>query len=87
MRTRLDVGYSTPWCGDVVLAVAGWWQQARPGCEVSVQRRSSCTIHSVGCPRGAVDVQLTEFPIAEPAIVTGPVVFTEPRAVVAAADA
>ncbi|MDG3013170.1 hypothetical protein [Speluncibacter jeojiensis] len=41
----------------------------------------------MGCPRGAVDVQLTEFPIAEPAIVAGPVVFTAPRAVVAAADA
>lgn len=74
----LHVGYSEPWCGDLVLGAADSFQAAHPGSTVTVRE---VLVHDAfhALRTGAIDIQLTDFPIAETDLTTGPVVFSEPR--------
>ncbi|WP_030275570.1 LysR family transcriptional regulator [Streptomyces sp. NRRL B-24484] len=75
----LRVGYSTPWCADLVLRAA----------EVLRSRHAGCTVQILEIQfddplgplrRGELDVQVSEFPVREPGITSGPVLLSEPRA-------
>ncbi|MFI6316373.1 LysR family transcriptional regulator [Nonomuraea sp. NPDC050556] len=75
----LGVGFSALWSGDLVVKAADLFRVRHPDCEVHIQEVP------LGDPlgplrSGRIDLQLTEFPIDEPDIAVGPVVFSEPRA-------
>ncbi|MFI0350890.1 LysR family transcriptional regulator [Actinomadura sp. 9N407] len=74
----IRVGFSAPWSGEAVIAAADLFQGRHPDAEVHI------TEVQLNDPLGpmradAIDLQLTEFPIREPDIAVGPVVFAEPR--------
>jgi DNA-binding transcriptional LysR family regulator len=87
MRTRgvLRVGWSAPWCGNLVVRAAELLRARRPDCEVETGEIQLCDPLG-GLRAGTVDVQLTAFPVAEPDIVTGRRVFAEPRSLMVPAD-
>lgn len=75
----LKVGFSTLWSGDLVVTAADLFRVRYPDCEVHIREVQ------LGDPlgplrAGELDLQLTEFPIDEPDITAGPVIFSEPRA-------
>ncbi|MCO6006028.1 LysR family transcriptional regulator [Actinoallomurus purpureus] len=75
----LRVGYSSQMAGDVVLRAAEKFQAGHPDCQVEIREVQ------LGDPYGRLragdlDLQLTEFPVDEPDITVGPVVLSEPRA-------
>jgi DNA-binding transcriptional LysR family regulator len=75
----LGIGFSALWSGDLVVQAADLFRVRYPGCEVHIQEIP------LGDPlgplrAGKVDLQLTELPIDEPDIALGPVIFSEPRA-------
>lgn len=79
VKPAITAGFSAPWCGNVMVRAADRLRAHYPGSVVRVEE-----IH-IGDPlgrmrSGAVDLQLTELPIAEADITTGPVLFSEPRA-------
>ncbi|MFJ8039454.1 LysR family transcriptional regulator [Kitasatospora sp. NPDC096147] len=81
----LAVGYSALWCGDLVIRAAEVFRARYPDCEVRIEEAQ------LGDPfgplrAGRLDLQLTEFPVREPDITVGPLVFSEPRALMVAAD-
>ncbi|MGW6917457.1 LysR family transcriptional regulator [Kitasatospora sp. NPDC054939] len=75
----LGVGYSALWCGDLVVRAADVFRERYPDCEVRIQE---VQLNDPYGPlrSGELDLQLTEFPVREPDIAVGPVVFSEPRA-------
>ncbi|GAA4629540.1 LysR family transcriptional regulator [Actinoallomurus vinaceus] len=81
----LRVGYSIPWAGDVLLQAGRVFRDRNPGCAVQVQE---IQFNDLLGPmrRGEVDLQISEFPIDEPDITAGPVVFSEPRVLIVPAD-
>jgi DNA-binding transcriptional LysR family regulator len=79
VECTLRVGFSTPWLGNFVVTVADAFRVAHPACVVQIQEVQ------LGDPLGPLrsgdrDIQLSEFPIVEPDITTGPVISSEPRA-------
>ncbi|MEV0620601.1 LysR family transcriptional regulator [Nonomuraea sp. NPDC050404] len=81
ITASLRVGYSAYWCGDLVVRADEVFRQRHPDCAVHVQEVS------LGDPlgplrAGELDLQLTELPIDEPDITNGPILFTEPRALI-----
>ncbi|MFB7719281.1 LysR family transcriptional regulator [Nocardia sp. NPDC056100] len=75
----LHIGYSTPWVADLLGPAADAFRVQRPDCEI--------TIHEVqvgnplgGLRSGDLDLQISEFPVHETGLAIGPVVLTEPRA-------
>ncbi|MFI1581830.1 LysR family transcriptional regulator [Embleya sp. NPDC020630] len=75
----VHVGYSTPWVGDLVVHAGDVFRARHPHCDVRVREVG------LGDPLGALrsgelQIQITEFPIDEPDIRAGPVVFSERRA-------
>lgn len=75
----LRVGFSSPWLGSFVVTVADAFRVAHPHCDVQIQEVQ------LGDPIGPLrsgerDIQISEFPIDEPDLTTGPVISTEPRA-------
>ncbi|MEU9865952.1 LysR family transcriptional regulator [Streptomyces sp. NPDC047971] len=84
-RGVLRVGWSAPWCGNLVVRAADLLRARHPDCEVETGEIQLCD--PLGRLRaGTVDVQLTAFPVVEPDIVTGRSVFAEPRALMVPAD-
>ncbi|MFF4012027.1 LysR family transcriptional regulator [Streptomyces sp. NPDC001717] len=81
----LRVGYTTLWCGDLVVRAADLFRMRHPDVEVRIQE---VLIHDpISALRtGELDLQLSEFPIIEPDITMGPVVLNEPRALLVPAD-
>jgi DNA-binding transcriptional LysR family regulator len=76
---NLRVGFSSQWASDMVLKTAEVFGRSYPGCAVEVQEVQ--LTDTFGPLRaGTLDLQLTEFPMAEPDLVAGPVIFSEPRA-------
>lgn len=75
----LRVGWSGPWCGNLVVRAAELFRDRHPGCEVEIREIQLCDPLG-GMRAGTIDVQMTEFPIDEPDITTGRLVFAEPRA-------
>ncbi|WP_280406958.1 LysR family transcriptional regulator [Nocardia carnea] len=77
----LHVGFSTPWVDTLVIRAADLFQDRHPDC--TVQIREVQLSDPFGALReGELDLQLTEFPVAEPDLVAGPVIFSEPRALI-----
>lgn len=75
----LMVGFSGPWCGNLMVRAAELLRKRYPGSVVSVEEIQ--LVEPLARMRsGVIDLQLTEFPIAEPDITTGPILFSEPRA-------
>lgn len=78
---ELDVAYSAAWCGTLVVAATDVFRARHPNCLVRIHE--SPLLDPVGPLRnGTHDIQLVELPIDEPDIVNGPVLFSEPRALV-----
>ncbi|GAA3231550.1 LysR family transcriptional regulator [Nonomuraea helvata] len=75
----LRVGFSSQWAGDAVIEAADVFRQRYPDSAVRIQE-VQLTDPFGPLRSGALDLQLTEFPVAEPDLVAGPVVFSEPRA-------
>lgn len=81
----LRAGYSAPWNGELLLRAAKTFSSLYPG--VTVQVREVQLSDPLGPLRaGLLDLQLTEFPIVEPDITTGPVIAEEPRSLIVAQD-
>jgi DNA-binding transcriptional LysR family regulator len=73
------VGFSGPWCGDLVVKAAEVFRDRYPACAVKVVERMLAD--RFGALRaGEIDLQLAEFPADEPDIVNGPILFRERRA-------
>ncbi|MEU7070088.1 LysR family transcriptional regulator [Streptomyces narbonensis] len=79
------VGWSGPWCGNLMVRAADLFRARYADCEVEIQEIQLCDPLG-GMRAGTVDVQMTEFPIAEPDITTGRVLFREPRSLMVPAD-
>lgn len=72
------VGFSGPWSGNLLVKAADQFRVRHPDSMVEIQEIQ--LTDPLGRMRaGEVDLQLTEFPIDEPDIVQGPLMFTEPR--------
>lgn len=79
VKRAITVGFSAPWCGNLMVRAADLFRIRFPDTVVDFEEIQ--LIDPLGRMRsGAVDLQLTEFPIAEPDITTGAIMFTEPRA-------
>ncbi|TXS04990.1 LysR family transcriptional regulator [Streptomyces sp. col6] len=78
---ELNVAYSAAWCGTLVVAATDSFRARHPNCLVRIHE--SPLLDPLGPLRnGTHDIQLVELPIDEPDIVNGPVLFSEPRALV-----
>jgi DNA-binding transcriptional LysR family regulator len=77
----LHVGFSSQWAGDAVLAAADTFRKRYPDCAVRIQE-VQLTDPFGPLRTGKLDVQLTEFPMTEPDLVAGPVIFSEPRSLI-----
>ncbi|MGC0420113.1 LysR family transcriptional regulator [Embleya sp. AB8] len=77
-RGHLCVGYSSPMAAGVVLRGVSAFLERHPGCEV--QTKEVQLSDPFGPLRAAdVDLQLTELPVAEPDLATGPALLREQR--------
>ncbi|MFF8835627.1 LysR family transcriptional regulator [Streptomyces sp. NPDC015130] len=79
------VGWSGPWCGNLMVRAADLFRARYADCEVEIQEIQLCDPLG-GMRAGTVDVQMTEFPVTEPDITTGRVLFREPRSLMVPAD-
>ncbi|MCF2530366.1 LysR family transcriptional regulator [Yinghuangia soli] len=78
VQTLVRVGFSAPWCGNLMVQAADRFRVRHPGSDVTIEEIQLAD--PLGRMRaGAVDIQLTEFPIVEDDITTGPILFAEPR--------
>ncbi|MFI5529944.1 LysR family transcriptional regulator [Kitasatospora sp. NPDC051853] len=75
----LRVGYSTPWAADAALRAGTVFSGRHPECAVEVREIQFADPYGP-LRSGEVDLQIGEFPVAEPDLTAGPVLFSEPRA-------
>jgi DNA-binding transcriptional LysR family regulator len=80
----LRVGYSGQMAADVILRAAEKFQARHPDCQVRILEVQLSDPYGP-MRAGEVDLQLTEFPVDEPDITVGPVVLSEPRALLVSA--
>lgn len=77
----LEIGFSGPWSGDFLMRTAQEFRTRHPGSEVGL-----CEVTPTdpfGSLRsGEYDLQLTEFPVEEADLVTGPVLISQQRMLV-----
>ncbi|WP_063056415.1 LysR family transcriptional regulator [Nocardia salmonicida] len=79
VKRTIAVGFSAAWCGNLMVKATDLFRIRYPDTVVDVEEIQ--LVDPLGRMRsGAVDLQLTEFPIAEPDITTGAIMFAEPRA-------
>ncbi|WP_018351751.1 LysR family transcriptional regulator [Longispora albida] len=77
----LRVGYSAQWVGDLTILAADAFSTRYPDCVVQVSEIQLSD--PLGQLRdGALDLQISAFPVEEHDITRGPVVFSEPRALI-----
>ncbi|MFI9004633.1 LysR family transcriptional regulator [Streptomyces sp. NPDC053541] len=81
---ELCTGYTTPWCAELLLRTGDAFRAQHPGWSVRV-REISFTDPYGALQRGEIQLQIAEFPVLEPGIVTGPVLFREPKALMLSA--
>jgi DNA-binding transcriptional LysR family regulator len=79
------VGFSAPWCGDLIVRAAEVFRDRYPACGVQTMERM-LTDRFGPLRTGEIDLQLTELPADEPDIVNGPILFRERRALQVPAD-
>lgn len=76
----IRVGFSGPWCGDLVVSAADVFRDRYPGCGVQIVERPLADRFGP-LRRREYDVQLCEFPGSqEPDIINGPIMFRHERA-------
>ncbi|WP_426403850.1 LysR family transcriptional regulator [Streptomyces sp. R-07] len=79
MTGLLRVGYSSPMVAEILLKAADTFRGRHPDCEVEI--REVQLYDPFGPIRsGQVDVQVTELPVDEPDLTVGPLVLSQPRA-------
>ncbi|MBP2190992.1 LysR family transcriptional regulator [Nocardia goodfellowii] len=79
------VAFSGPWSGKLVVQAADAFRAQYPDCEVLIREMS--LVDSYGPIRaGEVQVQLSEYPCDEPDMAVGPVLFSEPPALLVPAE-
>lgn len=76
----LHVGFSGQWVADLVLEAGELVRKQYPCCSIELYEVPLNDPLSA-LRAGDLDVQLTEFPVVEPDLTTGPVIFSEPPAV------
>ncbi len=74
----LTVGFSSPMAGEAVMRIAETFRVCYPECDVVI-REVQLSDRYGPLRRGEFDLALVEFPVDEPDLVTGPVVFTDSR--------
>ncbi|MEV0295952.1 LysR family transcriptional regulator [Nocardia sp. NPDC050710] len=78
VKQAITAGFTAPWCGNLIVRAADAFRIRYPHAVVDIEEIQ--LIDPLGRMRsGAVDLQLTEFPIVEPDITTGSIIFSEPR--------
>jgi DNA-binding transcriptional LysR family regulator len=75
----LRVGYSTPWCADLVLRAAEVFRSQHAECAVRVEEVQYDDPLGL-LRRGELDLQVSEFLLREPGVTVGPVLFSEAQA-------
>jgi DNA-binding transcriptional LysR family regulator len=76
---ELRVGFSSQWVADLVLEAGMLFRKQYPRCTVELLEVP--LNNPLGPLRaGDLDLQLSEFPVAEPDLTTGRAIFSEPRA-------
>lgn len=73
------VGFSGPWCGDLLVHAADTFRDRYPACAVQIQEKLLDDRFGMLRTR-ELDLQLTELPAEEPDITNGPILFRERRA-------
>ncbi|WP_026341712.1 LysR family transcriptional regulator [Actinomadura atramentaria] len=82
---RLRIRFSSPWAGTALVRAADAVRTEHPECDIQIRELQHGD--SYGPLRaGAVDLQLSELPVEEPDITVGPVIFSEPRALIVPVD-
>jgi DNA-binding transcriptional LysR family regulator len=77
----LRVGSSSPWVGSLLVKAVDAFQTRHPDCEVQLQELRLCDRVNL-LRSGALDLQLAEFPVVEPDVTAGPIVFSEERGLI-----
>ncbi|MFH9075804.1 LysR family transcriptional regulator [Streptomyces alboflavus] len=85
VRGMVRVGWSGAWCGNLMVQAADRFRVRHPHCDVEIVEVQLCDPLG-GMRAGTIDLQLTEFPIREPDITIGPLLFAEPRALMVPAN-
>ncbi|WP_439681297.1 LysR family transcriptional regulator [Embleya sp. MST-111070] len=75
----LRVGFTTAWSGDLFVRAAQEFGAHHPRCVVDL-KEATYGAALAALQGGDVDLLLAEPPVEDPAIVVGPVLFSEPRA-------
>ncbi|WP_282776407.1 MULTISPECIES: LysR family transcriptional regulator [unclassified Nocardia] len=75
----LRLAFSGPWSGKLMFRAADEFRAEYPECEVRIREMSLADPHGP-LQAGEVDLQLSECPVDEPGITTGPVLFSGPSA-------
>ncbi|MEV8524258.1 LysR family transcriptional regulator [Streptomyces sp. NPDC052000] len=81
----LRVGFTAPWSGDLIVRAADVLNSRYPHCTVELQE-VTYNAAIVALQSEDVDLVVAEPPVEDPAIIVGPVVFSEPRALLVPAD-
>ncbi|MEV5937528.1 LysR family transcriptional regulator [Streptomyces sp. NPDC051994] len=81
----LRVGFTAPWSGDLIVRAADVFNSRYPHCTVELQE-VTYNVAIVALQSEDVDLVVAEPPVEDPAITVGPVVFSEPRALLVPAD-
>lgn len=74
----LRVGFSSPLASEMVMKIVNDFRVRHPDCEVQI-REVHLSNPFGPLRRGDLDIQLTEFPVDEPDLSTGPVLFTDSK--------
>ncbi|MCP2339429.1 LysR family transcriptional regulator [Actinomadura rupiterrae] len=81
----LRVGYTTPWCADLAYRAAAVFRDRYADAAVRIQETRFDDLFGP-LRRGELDLQLGELPLRVPGVTDGPVLLSEPRALMVPAD-
>ncbi|KQX56966.1 MULTISPECIES: LysR family transcriptional regulator [unclassified Streptomyces] len=76
---ELYAGYTAPWCAELLLRAAEPFRDRYPGWSVRTREVSFSDPYGP-LLRGELQLHIAEFPVIEPGMSAGPVLFREPRA-------
>lgn len=85
LRGVLRVGFSTPWCGDLIVRAAEEFQVRHPQCTVEI-RRVTFAAAFTALRGNELDIVVKERPVDGPDIIAGPVLLSERRSFVVPAS-
>ncbi|WP_326822724.1 LysR family transcriptional regulator [Streptosporangium sp. NBC_01756] len=77
----LRVGFSAPWCGDLIVRAAGRFQACYPQCTVEIQE-VTFTAAFAALRNDDLDLLIKELPVDGPEFAVGTLLFSERRALV-----